>query len=734
MDNFNGNNNVSNGNPNNFGQPVTNGQNEFDGSNQIANNGQNAFDGSNQIANNGQNAFGGFGQPGNDGQNAFGGFGQPGNDGQNPFGGVGDGVQGFGAGFGNQPVTPSKPPKKPMSKGAKIGLFGGIAALIVLIVCAVIFVPKLIKSPKDKVVDAYNNTFNAGKSSSDSDKFNTEGGTFKINISAEDGLSALQLNGYEIALEGASDIASESSKCKLALNYNNDEVISFDVIVNPSNIYFTSEQLIDGYVVIPGLENIDELKTFLQNNNVDEEVLNMIDQLNNNTATGTANVDSAIVDDINKATDKLSDAVVVEKKGKKGITVCGESITAMEYEVTLKKEDVSAYVKEIVNVVLDQPETAAQLEEEGVSKDMVTSAVEMFIQNDFKMQVYVKDNKLVKATSEDVINVFGATGFAYKFNVEVNDKDLNFVAEITAEGTSIGVSGDIKDYSNMPNGIIKAYADAEAIEIVVSSDSADSCNLELKYNGTSYVKLSVQQTAGAPGKIEADASKKTYEIVKMSQNDLMTIVTDNQDKINNFFNEIVQKGGPLVQSIMGGNNSIDNLEPQDDPQNDPQNAPQDDSDKDAKNNSQDEEMLLVSIEEETKVRILGSLDGYKMNYSCEYFIDFINDERTVIEYYLEDYATEDEFINSITCMSEDIVGKPVSDEKSTVKVDNSDAFVRAISYDSDGAKLAEIYYAKKVANGTILVVKITDYSGDVSSDKIAGYANAISDKYYKVEN
>ena len=31
MDNFNGNNNVSNGNPNNFGQPVINGQNEFDG-------------------------------------------------------------------------------------------------------------------------------------------------------------------------------------------------------------------------------------------------------------------------------------------------------------------------------------------------------------------------------------------------------------------------------------------------------------------------------------------------------------------------------------------------------------------------------------------------------------------------------------------------------------------------------------------------------------------------------
>ena len=125
---------------------------------------------------------------------------------------------------------------------------------------------------------------------------------------------------------------------------------------------------------------------------------------------------------------------------------------------------------------------------------------------------------------------------------------------------------------------------------------------------------------------------------------------------------------------------------------------------------------------------------YPIYWLIEYFINFTNDEGTVIEYSLEDYATEDEFINSITCMSEDIVGKPVSDEKSTVKVDNSDAFVRAISYDSDVLKYAEIYYAKKVANGTILVVKITDRSGDVSSDKIAGYANAISDKYYKVEN
>ena len=63
---------------------------------------------------------------------------------------------------GVAPAVPAEKPKKvkkPLSKGAITGIVVGGIALVALIVCGIIFLPKLFKPAKDVVIDAAKETF-----------------------------------------------------------------------------------------------------------------------------------------------------------------------------------------------------------------------------------------------------------------------------------------------------------------------------------------------------------------------------------------------------------------------------------------------------------------------------------------------------------------------------------------------------------------------------------------------
>ena len=60
-----------------------------------------------------------------------------------------------------QPQTGGKKPKKPMTKGKLGALIGAGVAIVALVVCGVIFLPKLFKSDKEVVLDAMEETFSS---------------------------------------------------------------------------------------------------------------------------------------------------------------------------------------------------------------------------------------------------------------------------------------------------------------------------------------------------------------------------------------------------------------------------------------------------------------------------------------------------------------------------------------------------------------------------------------------
>ena len=66
--------------------------------------------------------------------------------------------------YGQQPMQPQtggKKPKKPMTKGKLGALIGAGVAIVALVVCGVIFLPKLFKSDKEVVLDAMEETFSS---------------------------------------------------------------------------------------------------------------------------------------------------------------------------------------------------------------------------------------------------------------------------------------------------------------------------------------------------------------------------------------------------------------------------------------------------------------------------------------------------------------------------------------------------------------------------------------------
>ena len=66
--------------------------------------------------------------------------------------------------YGQQPMQPQtggKKPKKPMTKGKLGALIGAGVAIVALVVCGVIFLPKLLKSDKEVVLDAMEETFSS---------------------------------------------------------------------------------------------------------------------------------------------------------------------------------------------------------------------------------------------------------------------------------------------------------------------------------------------------------------------------------------------------------------------------------------------------------------------------------------------------------------------------------------------------------------------------------------------
>lgn len=278
-------------------------------------------------------------------------------------GGAGPYTYSYGAGV-SSPASPPSPPEKRGKKGLIIG--GCVAAAVIVIALLVVALSGLFSSPKDQVEKALIKTIAAhaearGKmglpdmteltrNKSVSQRLRMELTGFNSALIGYD-LSALE--GLGLSVSGDYDQQGRKAGSEVAAFWGDNEILSFQMLVDDNVIGIASPQLTKGEaygldtetlgkaMVRWGMDPEDEVLK------VEEIGFNLFD-LVERYGSGQQSGDEE--ETIKEATLQLAEAIVVEKAGKKTIDVNGKSVNAAAYLVTIPQDAMEAYVDALEGV------------------------------------------------------------------------------------------------------------------------------------------------------------------------------------------------------------------------------------------------------------------------------------------------------------------------------------------------------------------------------------------------
>ena len=138
-----------------------------------------------------------------------------------------------------QPQTGGKKPKKPMTKGKLGALIGAGVAIVALVVCGVIFLPKLFKSDKEVVLDAMEETFSSYSTGGERNDvvgfdevmkaYNEKGGDSSLNLTFNAGEGE---NAYAIGWNQNNAVDQKNKKLSAdgAITIGGDDLLSYEVL------------------------------------------------------------------------------------------------------------------------------------------------------------------------------------------------------------------------------------------------------------------------------------------------------------------------------------------------------------------------------------------------------------------------------------------------------------------------------------------------------------------------
>ena len=698
--------------------------------------------------------------------------------------------------FSNDFTQGGKPPKvkKPMTKGKIAGIISGAVALIALIVCGVIFLPKIFKPAKDVVVDALENTFEADAASSSAlvkelnditDIFNEKGGQFDMKLGIENVKDAEALGGLSIVVDEDYDPANKLFNMTIQGNYKEASLMVLNMIGTETTTYIQLQDMIDGYLSTPNdLSKLYENELFSQNMGVSSVASGsmVIDYFPDGSSTGLY---SGYVD----AIENLWDSVAVEKTGKSKITVNGKDVTAKEYVITLAEEDIEASLSSMVDGYIQQmianPEALAQsgFDEESIKTTMeqVKAFIPSIVSNDFVVKVYVKGKEVVKITSADNISLAGAQ-MSYNFELDIDDQAISSVVELDVMGEKVGVKFNVNDRTNMPSGNISIYTPETNIDITFNTTANDdkkkTVNAEAKYNGESVFTIDFNEDkkddntfAGIlninipeAGTISAsyeggydikdkvsyreyydsikialdgedvlelsceygidtsvveakniDSSLHVYDLSTMSESDFENMLLDNQDNITKWAESIDTNAADLIDFFtsmeVGGDYNVD-----------------DDYDPDEYEDDEEQTETDTLVLYDTKVRILGCLDGYTKDYSCEYFIDYVNENGSYIEYMIDNKTYSENFVEDIYIPGEDteVYTQAINQ---TVEIDGVIYVYSMVEYDLLGTKVTSYCVLRQIGDDLCLNVNAYFIDEAVTIEELV---KALADDKYEI--
>ena len=416
-----------------------------------------------------------------------------------------------------------KKPKKPMTKGKLAAIISGGVAAVAAVVCGVIFLPKLFKSDKEVVLDAIEETFASYESeSSFSDKIGAEdiqkayqekGGKSAMNYSVSVGDESYS---FEIGLDMDTAINQEKKlyQANGAVTMNGSELLSISNYGDEQNTYLAIPELMDGYLVLPNDDPLGAIANSALGDMMDLDA-GSVSGLSFNYFSSQAKsgeLASGYVD----ALETIWDAANFEKQGKAKITVNGESVTAKEYYVTWKKEDLQDACCAAIDGMTDAlVSSQATMDEMGMSADdlkytmeQVKAMVPTLITKDLQVKVYVKGGRAVKITCKDSISLMGVS-IKYDFWVDAGENDITANLGFDVMGTKVGLEYEAHDIKGNTYGSLSAYADDKKISLDFTKDvvkSGDTTTTTYKVNATDYFRLEITTNTNKDDTFDCSAS------------------------------------------------------------------------------------------------------------------------------------------------------------------------------------------------------------------------------------
>ena len=399
---------------------------------------------------------------------------------------------------GNGGGKPPKPPKvkKPMTGGKLAGIICGGIAAVAAIVCGVIFIPKLFKTDKEVVIDAFEATLNTETEdvyfddvlglSDIENKLQESGGTIHLNFGISDVMADIENSDMNFVVNEVYNPVDKLIEYSVEMVANDDQVFKINFFGDETNTYVELPDIIDGYFMVPNDDPMGALcSSFLGDELLDAEAAAMsgaiqIDYFDNDSSDeNTTDINSGYVN----AIEELWDKAEFKKQGNAKIDVNGKTVTAKEYTVTLKEENIeNAFVSIFDGVKQTYADDPSLLENSGMDYatfeatiTQVQAMIPSLISGDFVVKVYIKDDKVIKITSSAQTSLYGVS-MSYDFFLDIEDNDVQGALNFNVMGETIGYSFEAHDLKGNANGKMVISADGEKIELVYNStvDNTDA--------------------------------------------------------------------------------------------------------------------------------------------------------------------------------------------------------------------------------------------------------------------
>lgn len=668
----------------------------------------------------------------------------------------------------------------PKKSGKKVGLICGIvAAVAALVVCAVLFIPKLFKSDKDVVKDAFKAAFESGNVSSGSEydeevlgvselhkTIAEKGGSFDWTATIDSCELLPGMEGASIQLYSSEDIQKKMGYMFLSCFNNTDSIKLLEGYTDGDNIYIGSPEIIDGFIStsIAALETKDEPDSNMAKINKEFSDSIKVKKTGKEKVVVNGNVVKAkeytvtiVKDDLVKYLKALVDESAAQAKANPeamagansaDVDAAFESVKMVIGMIFTKDIEAKVYVDDgkVVKFVVDDSlnimgmatiKYNLNLEND---EDKTAGNISFDIGGEKAEIIFDVSGKKSNPSGNIVVN-FGSDSASVKFDTDstvngsvVTDK-LNASVNVSGESlVKIEYTEDIDKSNNAGTGNMKlTVAEEGEISLDWKAEYSDIekgkkycktlSDINLAVDGESFVTCSVKEiwdvNVGDVPKM--DSSAKVYDYNALSDDEFSKVINDNYDNIEKVLERVAKIFG--VDEGVGDFGYIEDIEEITDIEDGLEDGDSSNID-DVKVSSDD--MILTG--DNVNVKILGSMDGFELEYATGYSVSFADEEYNYISYQL--YGDYNEVDDLLMVDDDDLFeGEVVAQGKTEVDIDGLKAYYAVVKDDDSMLMTTSLRIVLQLEDGSYLYCLVS-YDGD--KYEVNDLLNLVSKKYYEI--